>query len=61
MPLFDGLDSDEKLLADVDTARRHLHAAGWPDRQIGIVGFCFGGRLSLLVSLHRAIGAGVGF
>ena len=61
VPLFDGLDSDEKLLADVDAARRHLHAAGWADRQIGIVGFCFGGRLSLLVCLRRAIGAGVGF
>ena len=61
MPLFDGLDSDEKLLVDVDAARRHLHAAGWADSQIGVVGFCFGGRLSLLVSLHRPIGAGVGF
>jgi carboxymethylenebutenolidase len=61
MPLFEDLDSDEKLLADVDAARRHLHAAGWADAQIGIVGFCFGGRLSLLACLHRPFGAGVGF
>jgi carboxymethylenebutenolidase len=61
VPLFEGLDSDEALLRDVDAARRHLHAAGWADAQIGIVGFCFGGRLRLLVCLHRPIGAGVGF
>ena len=61
MPLFEGLDSDEALLRDLDAARRHLHEAGWADSQIGIVGFCFGGRLSLLACLHRPLGAGVGF
>ncbi|HXY90979.1 MAG TPA: dienelactone hydrolase family protein, partial [Acidimicrobiia bacterium] len=31
------------------------------DGNIGIVGFCFGGRVTFLVSARRAIGAGVGF
>jgi carboxymethylenebutenolidase len=56
---FMALD-DEKLLADVDAALDHLRGAGWRDRQIGIVGFCFGGRVTFLASLRRPIGAGVG-
>jgi carboxymethylenebutenolidase len=60
-PLFEGLDGDDALLRDVDVARDHLHGAGWADGQIGIVGFCFGGRVSLLAALRRPLGAGVGF
>jgi len=58
--LFDGLD-DAGLLRDVDAARVALVAAGWTDTQIGIVGFCMGGRVSLLASLALPLGAGVGF
>ncbi len=60
LPLFEGLD-DDALLRDVDAARGALAAAGWPDDQIGIVGFCMGGRVSLLASLALPLGAGVGF
>src|SRR6478672_6303682 len=60
LPLFEGL-TDDGLLSDVDAARAHLHDAGFEDDHIGIVGFCFGGRVTFLVSLHRSLGAGVGF
>ena len=60
MPLFAGV-SDDTVLADIDATIAHLHAAGFADGSIGIVGFCFGGRATFLVSLRRAIGAGVGF
>ena len=53
--------TDDGLLADVRAALDHLRAAGWDDRQIGIVGFCMGGRVTFLVAAHEALGAGVGF
>jgi len=45
----------------VRAALDHLRAAGWADRQIGIVGFCMGGRVTFLVAGHEALGAAVGF
>ena len=60
MPLYEGL-SDEALLVDVDAAVAHLSAVGFAPRQIGVVGFCFGGRVSFLVALRRSLGAAVGF
>jgi carboxymethylenebutenolidase len=60
MPLFAGLD-DRALLADVDATLAHLRQAGWDDRRVGIVGFCMGGRVVFLVSVERALGAGVSF
>ena len=59
-PLFEGL-TDAGILADVDAAIEHLHAAGFADEAIGIVGFCMGGRVTFLVSLERALGAASGF
>jgi carboxymethylenebutenolidase len=53
--------TDDGLLSDVRAALDHLRAAGWTDRQIGIVGFCMGGRVTFLVAGHEALGAGVGF
>jgi carboxymethylenebutenolidase len=53
--------SDDKFLMDVDAALAHLRAAGWADEQIGIVGFCMGGRVTFLVAAHRRLGAAVGF
>ncbi len=53
--------TDTDLLADVEAAVGHLHAAGWSDRQIGIVGFCMGGRVTFLVAGNLALGAAVGF
>ncbi len=58
---FQGISGDDAVLVDVDAALDHLRAAGFADRQIGIVGFCFGGRVTFLVALRRAIGAAIGF
>ena len=60
MPLFEGL-TDDGVLVDVDATLDHLHDAGFSDGSIGIVGFCFGGRVTFLVAARRKIGAGVGF
>ena len=60
LPLYEHLD-DAGILVDVDASRDHLHAAGWDDHQLGIVGFCFGGRVTFLVALRRGLGAAVGF
>lgn len=60
MPLFEGV-TDDGVLMDVDATIDHLHGAGFNDSQIGIVGFCFGGRVTFLTAARRALGAGVGF
>jgi len=60
MPLFEGL-TDDGVLMDIDATLEHLHAAGFSDDSVGIVGFCFGGRVTFLVAARRKIGAGVGF
>ncbi len=52
---------DEGILSDVEGAIDHLRASGWSDRQIGIVGFCMGGRVTFLVAGNLALGAAVGF
>jgi carboxymethylenebutenolidase len=53
--------TDEGLLSDMRAALDHLRKAGWADRQIGVVGFCLGGRVTFLVAGHEALGAAVGF
>src|SRR5256885_9999701 len=58
LPLFEGL-TDEGLLADIDSARAHLHETGIDDGHIGIIGFCFGGRVTYLAAVRRSLGAGV--
>jgi carboxymethylenebutenolidase len=60
LPLFEGV-SDDGVLGDVDVTLAHLHSAGFSDDATGIVGFCFGGRTTFLVSARRSLGAGVGF
>jgi carboxymethylenebutenolidase len=60
LPLYEGL-TDDGILIDVDAALAHLRARGVADEHIGIVGFCFGGRVTFLVALERALGAAVGF
>ena len=57
---YEGL-TDEGILVDVDAARGHLHDAGWADQTIGIVGFCFGGRVTFLVAARRKLAAAVGY
>ena len=60
MPLFEGV-SDDGVLADVDATIADLEAHGIERSRIGIVGFCFGGRVTFLVAARRALGAAVGF
>jgi carboxymethylenebutenolidase len=59
-PLFEGL-SDDGIVIDTEATLDHLRAGGFTDDRIGIVGFCFGGRVTFLASLRWALGAGVGF
>jgi len=60
MPHVAALD-DDKILVDVDAALAHLTAAGWGAPQLGLVGFCFGGRVAFLTGTARPLGAIVGF
>lgn len=60
IPLFAGV-SDDGIVADVDATVEHLRGAGFDGAHVGIVGFCFGGRVTFLVSTRRALGAAVGF
>jgi carboxymethylenebutenolidase len=58
---FVAIGNDEAIMADVDAAVGYLHSLGFTDRRIGIVGFCFGGRVTFLVASQRALGAAAGF
>jgi carboxymethylenebutenolidase len=60
LPLFAGV-SDAGIVADVDATIGYLRRAGFADERIGIVGFCFGGRVTFLVATRRRLGAAVGF
>lgn len=60
MAKFAGL-TDEGILVDIDAALAHLRAAGFADSQIGITGFCFGGRVTFLAALKHRLGAAVTF
>ncbi len=60
MPLFEGI-SDDGILTDVDATLAHLEARGFDRSRIGIVGFCFGGRVTFLTAVRRKLGAAVGF
>ena len=57
---YEHLD-DDGILVDVDATLEHLHRAGWDGARIGIVGFCFGGRVTFLVASRRELGAAAGF
>jgi carboxymethylenebutenolidase len=61
MKLFGSVTGDDAVLADIDATLAHLHTAGFADEHIGIVGFCFGGRVTFMTSLEHALGAAVGF
>jgi carboxymethylenebutenolidase len=58
---FKALTGDDAVLADVDAAIDHLRGEGFGDDRIGIVGFCFGGRVTFLTAARRALGAAIGF
>lgn len=52
---------DAGILADTDAAVDHLERAGHRPEQVGVVGFCMGGRAAFLVASSRALGAAVTF
>lgn len=53
--------TDERILVDLDATIAHLSASGWGSAQTGLIGFCFGGRISFLAATSRPLGAAVGF
>ena len=61
MEHFQNLSGDGSILVDVDAALEYLRGTGFTDGRTGMVGFCFGGRVTFLTALRRAIGASVGF
>jgi carboxymethylenebutenolidase len=60
MPHIEALDN-EGIVTDVETVVSYLQDVGWAADQIGVVGFCMGGRSSFLVAGTLALGAAVGF
>ena len=60
LALFEGV-TDDGILVDVDAALGVLDDAGFSGEQIGIVGWCFGGRVTFLTAARRTLGAAVGF
>jgi carboxymethylenebutenolidase len=60
MRLFAGL-TDDGFLMDVDACIAHLGVEGFAPEQVGIVGFCMGGRVTFLVAARRRLGGAVGF
>jgi carboxymethylenebutenolidase len=60
LPLYKGL-TDAGILDDVDATLAALAERGIDAAHTGIVGFCFGGRVTFLVALARRLGAAVGF
>ncbi len=51
----------DDILTDVDEAQAYLAEAGITDSNMGIVGFCMGGTVTLAVCALRDVGAGVTF
>ena len=49
------------ILEDVDAALAHLDEAGIPRSKVGVVGFCMGGTIALVVTARREVGFGVTF
>jgi carboxymethylenebutenolidase len=60
IPLYEGL-TDDGILMDLDAAFAHLASLGHAPAAIGVVGFCFGGRVTFLAAARRTFGAAVGF
>ena len=58
--LFDDV-TDPGIVMHVAAVIAHLHEQGFDDESIGIVGFCWGGPVSFLISLRSVLGAAVGF
>jgi carboxymethylenebutenolidase len=52
---------DAAVTSDIGAAIDAARAAGFADHQIGVVGFCFGGRAAFLAALTWDLGAAVTF
>ena len=48
MDFFKDVSGDEAILTDIGAAIDHCRTNGFTDQRIGIVGFCFGGRVSFV-------------
>jgi len=59
-PLFAGLD-DDGLLVDIDAVVAYLAGRDVTPTRTGIIGFCFGGRVSFLAATRRGLGGAVSF
>ena len=44
-------------MADLDATLAHLESKGFTSDRIGVIGFCFGGRVAFLLAAKRKIGA----
>ena len=53
--------TDDQVLADVAAAQQVLISEGWAEEQLGILGFCLGGRFSYLVAATTSLGAAISF
>jgi carboxymethylenebutenolidase len=53
--------TDTTILGDLDVALARVAELGIAAKQVGIVGFCWGGRVAFLACARRSLGAGVGF
>ena len=51
----------DNILTDVDEALAYIAEVGISDANVGVVGFCMGGTVTLAVATMRDIGAGVTF
>jgi carboxymethylenebutenolidase len=60
MALFEGL-TDEGLTDDLGAAIAHLGSTGFAASSVGVVGFCFGGRVAFLAAVRFALGAAVSY
>jgi carboxymethylenebutenolidase len=60
LPLYAGLD-DPGIERDIEATIGLLSQSGWAPGEIGIVGFCFGGRVTFLAAARFALGGAVGF
>src|SRR5216683_4160977 len=59
VPLFQPL-TDDAVLSDLDATIDLMHQHGFADSAIGLIGFCWGGRVTFLASVRRSLGAAVG-
>jgi carboxymethylenebutenolidase len=61
LKFFQDVGNDDAIVADVGAAVDYLCHQGFTEDRIAITGFCFGGRVTFLTSLHFRLGAAAGF